>query len=156
MKERQPGRGRREPQEHTSSIEGAAQLVAQSLAGPAPDLTAEGSRWDIEGAAKVLARPAIGEYHPAFGYGIKWSFAESTAANEDPCLYLYPERFLARYRSWSIKVDLANVSSVRPEGEGVRIEASDETTRTVLLVEPNGTLILGATPAGKGRRHNRR
>lgn len=95
--------------------------------------------WDVEAAAKALHADASPKRHLLYGEGVSLL----VGARTDPGrLDLYPERLLARLRSSSLRLDVANVSAVGASSGAVKIESVDERVRTILFLSSDGSLML--------------
>lgn len=103
-------------------------------------------RWDIEAISQALRSEAVPEVHPQLGPGYKLTLG---AAERDRRLALYPDRFLLRYRSPSVRLDLHGVSGLVATEEGIAISAATEEERWQAGLTPDGGLTFApeALPA---------
>lgn len=97
--------------------------------------------WDVEAISNALQAEPLLRRHPIHGWGFQLTLDEEPRYPPTR-LDLYPERCLARYRSGSVKLDLANISAVATEANGLRISAADQHARLACLVKSDGSLAL--------------
>src|SRR6059036_2130440 len=95
--------------------------------------------WKLDEAAEVLDSRGMPSEDPALGRGVRLPVG---SAENPGHLDLFEERGVAHYLAGELRLGVANVTTVGPFQGALRIEAASGKSRTVLFVQPDGSVML--------------